>query len=93
MINVAHLVHSDLGIRCARCGARFFANRSVLCDPLRLLRVKELIAEKHRRQCSPLLGTKLPNTRVMAIVTGTEKLDAYWQRAMRAMNVVSVERV
>lgn len=87
MIEVAHLNHSAIGIRCSRCGARFAVHRSVLCDPDRLLRQKESIAEKHRRECARIQPGKMPDTCVMVPCAGSEQLDAYWQRAMQAMNV------
>jgi len=82
MVNIAHLKRTDVGIRCALCGACFETRQNILGDPERLLSRKESIAQDHTCGQNKRRRRREPDTRLLLMPSGAEQLEAYWRDAI-----------
>jgi hypothetical protein len=79
-MQVHHLVHSDLSIKCTGCGAEFEVRAEVLTDPEALLCRKESIAAKHTCRTPRPISMK----QVIGF-SGGSAIERYWSREMRRL--------
>ena len=79
-MQISHLAHDKLGVRCTRCNRRFQLPSRVLSDPYRLVEAKEAIAGEHF--CAPVRRAVDPVRVVHRPLLVRSGHDAYWREAI-----------